>query len=157
MPQKTTTFQMGLLWQKGHLTALGGDGRNSNGSHRKGREGREGSPVNGYMVELGELQVLEAKERRPSSAFWPLEQPSGSGHMKKSSSHGLSHLTPVLCAPSAPKRLKRLTFRAIYLTQCDFRGLSVILKCQAPIFNKNIIFDLRLKSKLIQYLSLTLK
>lgn len=46
---------------------------NSTDSHRKGREWKEGNLANSSVVELGELQVLEeAKERRPSSALWPL-------------------------------------------------------------------------------------
>lgn len=82
---------------------------------------------------------------KASISFWLSEQPSGIGHMRKRSRHGLSHLKPVLCTPSVPMRGKRLTFRSIYTTQCDFRGLSIILKCQAAIFNKNIIFDLKSK------------
>lgn len=47
--------------------ALGGDGRNSTGSQRKGREWKEESLANSSVVELGELQVLaEARERRAS-------------------------------------------------------------------------------------------
>lgn len=48
---------------------LGGNGRNSTGSHRKGREWKEENLANSPVVELVELQVLEeAKERRPSPA-----------------------------------------------------------------------------------------
>lgn len=44
---------------------LGGDGRNSTGSHRKGRGWKEESLASSSVVKLGELQVLEeAKERR---------------------------------------------------------------------------------------------
>ena len=59
------------------------------------------------MVELGELQVLEeAKEKRPSSVLWPLEQPVGAGHTGENSSRGLSRLNPLLVSPSILKRVK---------------------------------------------------